>query len=413
MKTILLLFILIALQLNAQFTIYTPENSELPSHNISNIIVDFDNVLWLGSGENLVKFEDNKFTIYNSSNSELPTEAIIDMYLDSKGVLWILYTNYIYKKQNTKIEFVKSIDYGKKIAVDRNGDVIFGSNMSLLKLNSDLIVDTLFKSEMLDHKPVSEIIIDNSNTIWFVRGFEDGIRKVFKDSTFYYGRENTEFQFSFISHIALDSSNNIWLGGNRQLFKYNQAEDEWTDIIKEYSEILDETWAYSSIAFNQYNTPFITSRNAIRTHSKTLFLYKLKENSLTSFQLDSFFIDDEFKPKILFPMAIDLNDSVWIRISDVGLLKFDPSISSVNLLQNSKYTIFPNPIINTVNIDFENEVLITNYKVSNVMGKTVLVGELIPSSSIKIDVEKLPVGMYIIELYETSNIVVFDKFVKE
>ena len=244
MKTFILLLTLCAFQLNAQFTLYTPENSDLPSTYFSNIIIDFDNVIWLGAGINLVKFENDKFTTYNSSNSILPNEVIVDMYIDTKGILWLLYEEQIYKMYNDKFVFVKSIEYGKKIAVDRNGDLIFGSNMSLLKLKSDLSIDTLFKSDILDHKSVSKIIVDKGNNIWFTRNFDDGIRKITSDSTLYYGVENTGLPISSLNQIALDSSNNIWLGGNGQLYKYNQTTKIWSDIISEFPSKLDRNWTY-------------------------------------------------------------------------------------------------------------------------------------------------------------------------
>jgi len=412
MKTIILLLTLCALQLNAQFTLYTPENSDLQSTYFSNIVIDFENVIWLGSSDGLVKIENNEFTLYNSSNSELPTEAIVDMYIDTKGILWLLYEEQIYKKQNNKFVFVKSIEYGKKIAVDRNGDLIFGSNMSLLKLKSDLSIDTLYKSDMLDHKSVSRIIVDMGNNIWFTRSFDDGIRKITSDSTFYYGRENIGLPISFSSQLTLDSLNNIWLGGLGQLYKYNQNEDEWTNIITDYSDKIEDTWAYNGIAFNRTNTPIVSSRNR-RANSIPIYLHIFHEVGLESFQLDSFYLEDDFKSKSPSPIAIDLNNNVWIHISDVGLLKFDPSISSVNLLPKSTYTIYPNPTTSSLSVELENEALSTSYIITDTKGKQVLTGSLSPSNLVSIDVEQLTDGVYIIELTTSSGEVVIDKFVKE
>ncbi|PKL77642.1 MAG: hypothetical protein CVV25_14020, partial [Ignavibacteriae bacterium HGW-Ignavibacteriae-4] len=65
-----------------------------------------------------------------------------------------------------------------------------------------------------------------------------------------------------------------------------------------------------------------------------------------------------------------------------------------------------------LNIELENEALITNYKITDTKGKQVLAGELSPSSSASIDVEQLPVGVYLIELVTSRSEVVLDKFVK-
>ena len=407
-KTILLLLTLCAFQLNAQFTLYTPENSDLPSTYFSNIIIDFDNVIWLGAGINLVKFENDKFTTYNSSNSILPNEVIVDMYIDTKGILWLLYEEQIYKMYNDKFVFVKSIEYGKKIAVDRNGDLIFGSNMSLLKLKSDLSIDTLFKSDILDHKSVSKIIVDKGNNIWFTRNFDDGIRKITSDSTLYYGVENTGLPISSLNQIALDSSNNIWLGGNGQLYKYNQTTKIWSDIISEFPSKLDRNWTYNDIAFDRLNNPIIISSRNGKLPSN---LNIIRNKDIDVINFDSLY-NEELFIKSSRALAVDLDDNIYFNANMTGLVEYSGLRSTVSRLNEINIKLYPNPTTSSLRIELENDELATSYKITDTKGKQVLTGSLSPSSSVSIDVEQLTVGVYLIELTTSSGEMIIDKFVK-
>ena len=409
MKTFILLLTLCAFQLNAQFTLYTPENSDLPSTYFSNIIIDFDNVIWLGAGINLVKFENDKFTTYNSSNSILPNEVIVDMYIDTKGILWLLYEEQIYKMYNDKFVFVKSIEYGKKIAVDRNGDLIFGSNMSLLKLKSDLSIDTLFKSDILDHKSVSKIIVDKGNNIWFTRNFDDGIRKITSDSTLYYGVENTGLPISSLNQIALDSSNNIWLGGNGQLYKYNQTTKIWSDIISEFPSKLDRNWTYNDIAFDRLNNPIIISSRNGKLPSN---LNIIRNKDIDVINFDSLY-NEELFIKSSRALAVDLDDNIYFNANMTGLVEYSGLRSTVSRLNEINIKLYPNPTTSSLRIELENDELATSYKITDTKGQQVLTGSLSPSSSVSIDVEQLPVGVYMIEITTSSGEIVIDKFLKE
>ncbi|MEZ4724353.1 MAG: T9SS type A sorting domain-containing protein [Candidatus Kapaibacterium sp.] len=409
MKTFILLLTLCAFQLNAQFTLYTPENSDLPSTYFSNIIIDFDNVIWLGAGINLVKFENDKFTTYNSSNSILPNEVIVDMYIDTKGILWLLYEEQIYKMYNDKFVFVKSIEYGKKIAVDRNGDLIFGSNMSLLKLKSDLSIDTLYKSDILDHKSVSKIIVDKGNNIWFTRNFDDGIRKITSDSTFYYGVENTGLPISYLSQIALDSLNNIWLGGLGQLYKYNQTTKIWSDIISEFPSKLDRNWTYNDIAFDRLNNPIIISSRNGKLPSN---LYIIRNKDIDVINFDSLY-NEEIFIKSSRALAVDLDDNIYFNANMTGLVEYSGLRSTVTRLNEINIKLYPNPTTSSLRIELENDELATSYKITDTKGKQVLTGSLSPSSLVSIDVEQLTVGVYIVEITTNSGEIVIDIFVKE
>gem|GEM_PF-1654311 len=413
MKTIILLLTLCAFQLNAQFTLYTPENSELPSTNIEAIKVDFDNRIWVGTDSGLVEINNGIWKVHNTNNSKLSKNDIKDLSIDNSKQLWVLLDSSIYKYENNEFELVNSEKGGEVFAVDSDGNIwlAYDRSYDLYKYEDEKWI-LKNKGTRINSLPIYNIAIDKNNFVWLEKSLENGVHCFKNDSLYYYENSNTGVSFSDPTSITVDSTNSVWFSDGGAFIKFEQDSNKWTSYDENFSEKINKLYYFKAIEFNKYNTPFLTSRHATRAHSKPLFLYIMEDNKLESFQLDSFFLDQDFKQKTPAPMAIDLNDNVWIHISDVGLLKFDPSISNVKLLPSSNYTIYPNPTTDKLNIELEKEALATSYKITDTKGKQVLAGELPPSSSASIDVEQLPVGVYMIELVTSSGEVVIDKFVK-
>lgn len=71
------------------WTSYTSNNSPLPSAHVNDMAVSED-VIWLATGEGLVRFQNNSWEIYTPDNSPLPDARIQAVDKDSNGVLWII-----------------------------------------------------------------------------------------------------------------------------------------------------------------------------------------------------------------------------------------------------------------------------------------------------------------------------------
>ncbi len=70
-----------------EFKIITTANG-LPSNILTDIIVDGNDILWIGSREGLGMFDGNSWKIYGLSQG-LPSPDITDLALDSSGNLWV------------------------------------------------------------------------------------------------------------------------------------------------------------------------------------------------------------------------------------------------------------------------------------------------------------------------------------
>ena len=407
-KTILLLLTLCAFQLNAQFTLYTPENSALPSVNISDIVVDYDNTIWLATDSGVVEIRNNQWVTHNTENSLLPYNRVKDLFLDNYGELFIYCDESIFKYNQNGFELVRNNVFGTTFAVDNNGSILVNTNYSLLRSNQDGW-DTLVYRPKVNATLIDKIVVDKMNNVYYkysnfgelwVINSENLPKQIEKDKN-----DNRLIE---PYDISLDSNQNLWISGDRKLQYYNVNNDMLMTYDKEFSSVFDQLLVRKTCV-NKNNIPYsVLSTNFFDT-PYLIFLY---DNKIYHYNLDEYFSQEVFDWAVN-AMAIDLDDNVWIHISDVGLLKFDPSISSVNLLPNTKYTIYPNPTTSSLRIELENDELATSYKITDTKGKQVLTGSLSPSSSVSIDVEQLPVGVYMIEITTSSGEIVIDKFLKE
>ena len=408
MKTILLLLTLCAFQLNAQFTLYTPENSDLPSHNISDIVVDYENTIWLATDLGLIEISNNQWITYNTTNSMLPNNRIKDLFLDNYGELFIYCDESIFKYIQNGFELVRDNVSGTTFAVDNSGKLLVNSNYSLLRSNKDGW-DTLVFRPKVNAIIIDKIVIDKMNNIYFKYANFAELWVINNDnSPKHIEKDKNDNRLIEPYDISLDSNQNLWVSGDRKLQYYNVNDDKLMTYDKELSSVFDQLLVRRTCV-NKNNIPY----SALATNFfDTPYLIFLSDNKIYNYNLDEYFSQEVFDWSVN-AMAIDLANNVWLHINGVGLLKFDPSVSSINLLPSSNYTIYPNPTTDKLNIDLENEALATRYRITDTKGVQVLAGELPPSSSASIDVEPLPVGVYMIELVTSSGEVVLDKFVKE
>ena len=80
------------LSLSDELTIYTTENSKLPSNIITVLEKDVNNGLWVGTGNSGLAYIDtnSKWTVYTMDNSKLSSNEIYRLKSDSNGGLWIV-----------------------------------------------------------------------------------------------------------------------------------------------------------------------------------------------------------------------------------------------------------------------------------------------------------------------------------
>ncbi|MDQ3021248.1 MAG: hypothetical protein M3R36_11875 [Bacteroidota bacterium] len=76
-------------QTTGTFTMYSINNSPLPSNYVRAFAANADSSMWLGTDNGLVKFKNNNWTIYKTTNSGIPHNWVTALDKDAAGNLWV------------------------------------------------------------------------------------------------------------------------------------------------------------------------------------------------------------------------------------------------------------------------------------------------------------------------------------
>jgi ligand-binding sensor domain-containing protein len=224
------------------WTVYDTRNSNIPNNGAWIHAIDNDGNIWMGVWNRncIVKFDGADFTEYDSSNSGMPDGYVTSMAIDGYGNKWIGVYNYntgygalvkfdgmnwtIYDTTNSGLPY----EYISRIAVDTLGNVwLCSSNdpSGSLNLNNQLVkfdgADWVVYDRSNSGLPgdyISSIAIDASNNLWvasvpYWNGTEsvggglvkyDGMNWVVYDST------NSGLLSNFVNEIHLGQDGNIW-----------------------------------------------------------------------------------------------------------------------------------------------------------------------------------------------------------
>lgn len=232
---------------------YNSSNSYLPSNSITQICLESDTSMWIGTQNGLAYFDKHFWTIYNTSNSNMSDHRVTAMDIDHNGNLWF---------------------------------AAFGTG--LMKLKNGLITN-------YNNVPCSEIAAvhcDHSNNIWlgFWSGeinnalvkFDGTNWTVFNSSNSGFKSDSGTPGYGRIRHITEDSNHTIWMATMGDgVFAYNESglETVIPSYLIENSPIGIIENKISSIEIKNYPNP---SNGTITIETVNLYL---KEYNITIYDI--------------------------------------------------------------------------------------------------------------------------------
>ena len=179
---------------NESWTMYDTTNSEIPSNIIRSINVDENLNLWAGGYNDngnfrLTKFDGVNWTIWNSSNSPIPANDVMALIFDNQNDLWLLC---------------------------KDTDNVFNTNY-VIELTQDSVWN--FHTSFETFTGYRQMLFDNDQILWI--GDWHGIYKYDGDTLIYIQGHPGQY----VTDIKLDSLGNIWiatgLNGWGNLVKYD------------------------------------------------------------------------------------------------------------------------------------------------------------------------------------------------
>ena len=153
---------------NIQFSYYNVEMSN-NSNNIKSILHDREDNIWLGTYSGLFRYRDNSFSTFDKING--PGNSFVFQILrDKSGSLWICtQNNGVYKyeggyfKNYTERHGVTG-NISRSIAETKEGQLLFGTDEGLLYYNNDKFIPVSLPPKFKG--PVDAIYQGSGNTFW-------------------------------------------------------------------------------------------------------------------------------------------------------------------------------------------------------------------------------------------------------
>lgn len=227
------------------WTLYRP-GSRLSSNYVGALGCDEKNEIWCGTGLNdICKFDGKEWTTYNS-DSGLKGENFKSMAFENNGVKWFGAGGSLSKFDGKKwTNFTKDDGltnaYILSIAIDNANVKWLGYRSYGLDTFDDKSFRSYFNTgtgpytkNLITARIIESIAVDSRNNIWV--GSESGLAKYNGSawSTSYkYENENL-----YILCIAIDNAGNIWCGTTKGVFKHDGL--EWTDYSKKDTSIIGQ-----------------------------------------------------------------------------------------------------------------------------------------------------------------------------
>ena len=215
---------------------------------ITNLYCDRNNNIWVGTNKGLYFFNSKKLqfqniSYQNNNEKEISDSYILKTYIDKKNNIWIstilgCYRGRVLNSHINGLDLVDSISKKRKVIVKDilervNGDLIFSSTEGLFLFKSKNDSDKNY-FERIDvsansyFKGTSHILQDSNGVIWV--GVNNSLRcyRLNDSVSFDLNRFNSAAKFSdeMIYPRLIDNNDNIWVSSNSGVYKLEENDYE-------------------------------------------------------------------------------------------------------------------------------------------------------------------------------------------
>ena len=270
--------------------LYKSSTKNILTENIvTSLTVDNDNNLWIGHGETgIVKYNLKNDTIFNyiydkNNKNSLSSNAIKKIFVDD-DIVWIGTVNGLNKFHNNKFEKYFKDKENKSslihnnirdiIRVDKNLWIITGLGISIIDKNSDKFINKNIKVNKKLIYP-NKGFYRSGKFVWFITSY-GGLIKYNKinENIIDYSSKNG-FPTNNIYSILNDDDNNLWMGSDIGLIKFN-INSEKVKLYKKNDGISDNRFLGSAVKTDDGKLYFGTYNGITALNPKNI-----KENKFT------------------------------------------------------------------------------------------------------------------------------------
>jgi len=329
------------------WTIYNKKNSPIETNQITGLVIDKDDNIWIGTEkESVYKFANNTWIKYAiKGGGGFPRSNVACMAVDSSNNIWIG-TNFsglyrydgkdwkIYDGYNSKLRS----SHIHALAVDYRGGLWVGTEIGLYRFENGDFKEYNTSNSTLPTPILKKAVKDSKGNIWCIAEDYGSPSNSIKNTNSVVKYNGTEFSYLNINDIGsgnyiintlvVDQSDNLWIATNKGLFKYNENQ------ITAFTQGFPIGFQAESMCADYYGNIWIGESNGSisKFDGSTLAIYPRDQYSISLDWVSTMYFDGRY---------------IWAGeyYGDKRLMKIDP-IKSGKKLINEKVDIPINQISN-------------------------------------------------------------------
>lgn len=300
-----------------QILVYNGKNSKIRHSYCRALSIDKDGVVWVGTDNGILKYDNGEMKLYTSKNSSLRTEkydnrltsSIMHSGVDSLNNKWFNdgYNTYRFDGINWKVfDSINSpLGWGRRIYADNKNNLWLASGKGIAKYSEDKWTTYNEENNTLPSNRTSGVFVDSKGRIWV--GIYDGSVMIENGKTTSFKDSNTPLEHGSILDGFEDRAGNLW-------FSLHSKGDKYSGLAK-----LTPNGEWSIMNIDNSNIP---------------------TNSIADFAID------------------EKRNIIWIGAWKVGLAKYDGNQWSLFTIENSK---FPSIYISDMELDSKGNLWVGTY----------------------------------------------------
>lgn len=330
-----------------QWIVYNYQNSSIPDETLGEIVIDSNNIKWIGSTKGLIKFNGVNWFLFDSTNSPIKNPAgrikkdkhnNIWFTVFSQGLFNLIGNNFInYNTSNSPLP--SNTIFGFNIEADTIKWL--GSGRKLVKFDNKNW--TILDSTNSGYKNADAWYINITDSTKWIAAHNRGLLKYDNVNWTYYDRSNSGIQDNILWSISLENKNVLWTGSYfGGVSRFDVLNNNWTIYNSKNSPLPNNDFR-SVFYYNIDSTKFFGSSG-----------FGLSTLKGTSWNIS---ISPVSPSTTVTNFTVDKYNNIWIS-THMGLFIYNPNgvvsiENNISKIKNFKLSPnYPNPFNPITNITF-------------------------------------------------------------
>lgn len=198
---------------------YNAGNSGIPADKLTKIVIDRNDIKWIGTlGEGVVRYDEVTWKHYDSKNSPLPNDFITALAFENEKNLWVgtkdglaVFNGSSWTVYTTGNSILPD-NYITSICSDKNGTVWIGTPRGLIRVQGNSWTSINSSNSKLPNNEIQALAVESNGKLWLGVGLY-GLMSFDGTNWNSFTKENTGLPGHDVTALAVGPlSEGVWAG---------------------------------------------------------------------------------------------------------------------------------------------------------------------------------------------------------